>query len=85
MPSTWGWADWNCSAKFPVMCEMQPPLSASCYYGVGCTGLWAEKGQTCLQGCVAHERSTRRPSFPRHTCSFISCSMHPAPVQRQLP
>jgi hypothetical protein len=29
-PPTWGWADWNCSAKFPVMCKMQPPLVARC-------------------------------------------------------
>ena len=30
MPSTWGWADWNCSARYPIMCKMQPPLVARC-------------------------------------------------------
>jgi hypothetical protein len=29
-PATWGWADWNCTARFPIMCKMQPPLVARC-------------------------------------------------------
>jgi hypothetical protein len=34
-PPTWGWADWNCSARFPVMCKMQPPLTARCGHSRG--------------------------------------------------
>jgi hypothetical protein len=29
-PATWGWADWNCTARFPILCKVQPPLVARC-------------------------------------------------------
>ncbi len=34
VPATWGWADWHCGAKWPVLCKLRPPLVASCLWQV---------------------------------------------------